>query len=429
MKVRKSAQKGIQLNNKGMTLIELIVAVAILVIAATPILYGFVYSAKQNVMARERQNATVIAQTIMESCKSLSQTELDQSFATGNFLPEAEVGASAGYEHTTGSLEYYIYNAVYQNVQYDARIKLQPHGGEQAVLQYENMNGVTDAVHIGNGGPDLQAYQEMITLLLGEIVSAVDPDGTLGFTFDETALELDKLKISREIIVDTAVVDGTETATITYKYDFWCSNADNKYTFEYLDSTGIVQNGEVEFVGTYEPVAGEVIYDNSGTKAQGSTLQNIYLFYYPAYVLSDPSDPVPIPFVSDTIIVNNNVGRGLKLYLYKQKNLSMGSNLYICESHSFGSWYVKGVGSAVEVYGNLNMNIGSDPNVELAALSSRMQGTASAGAGVVGKTENEQMIYDIEVSIYEKGTYSGGATPPIADTAEAVAELNGTIVY
>ncbi len=59
----------IKKNNKGMSLVELLVAVAIFVAAIVPMLYAFVYSTGFNFKAQRTMQSTGIAQALIEKCK------------------------------------------------------------------------------------------------------------------------------------------------------------------------------------------------------------------------------------------------------------------------------------------------------------------------------------------------------------------------
>ncbi len=53
------------LNNRGFSLVEILIAVAILVLCAVPLLKAFVTSAQTNARARQNLNATTLAENIM----------------------------------------------------------------------------------------------------------------------------------------------------------------------------------------------------------------------------------------------------------------------------------------------------------------------------------------------------------------------------
>ena len=67
--------KKVSNNNKGFTLVELVVAIAILAIILTPLLQSFVTSAKLNKRSREMMAATNITQSLMEGISDKTFTE------------------------------------------------------------------------------------------------------------------------------------------------------------------------------------------------------------------------------------------------------------------------------------------------------------------------------------------------------------------
>lgn len=62
--------------NSGFTLVEVLIAVAILAVVSIPILQSFVSVAQVNSKSRRRLAATTIAESLMESCKGLSLKEV-----------------------------------------------------------------------------------------------------------------------------------------------------------------------------------------------------------------------------------------------------------------------------------------------------------------------------------------------------------------
>ena len=69
-----------QTDNRGMTLVELLVAIVLLAIVVVPLLHTFVSSARANQKARERLRLTTAAQDIMEGLKADSIEELAYQF-------------------------------------------------------------------------------------------------------------------------------------------------------------------------------------------------------------------------------------------------------------------------------------------------------------------------------------------------------------
>ena len=66
-------------NNKGFTLIEIIVAVVVLALVVVPLLNGFVTSARVNEKSRRLLNATNAAQSLMEQYADYSIKEISEA--------------------------------------------------------------------------------------------------------------------------------------------------------------------------------------------------------------------------------------------------------------------------------------------------------------------------------------------------------------
>jgi prepilin-type N-terminal cleavage/methylation domain-containing protein len=88
-------------NNRGMTLVELIVTIAVLGILIAPVTSMFVFSAKINMSARNEYEAAMLAQSYMEEIKSLIELDAQKyafNAATGKYersVPETENGYGA----------------------------------------------------------------------------------------------------------------------------------------------------------------------------------------------------------------------------------------------------------------------------------------------------------------------------------------------
>lgn len=72
--------------NKGFTLVELVIAVAILGIVISPLIANFIQSAKLNRKSKISLNATNMAQDIMEGASAYSAEEFIKMFQTGSNL-------------------------------------------------------------------------------------------------------------------------------------------------------------------------------------------------------------------------------------------------------------------------------------------------------------------------------------------------------
>ena len=67
-------------DNRGLTLVELIVSITILAIMVLPLLTSFVQAAKTNAKAKNKLHATEAAQNIMEGLENVSLEEVVRQF-------------------------------------------------------------------------------------------------------------------------------------------------------------------------------------------------------------------------------------------------------------------------------------------------------------------------------------------------------------
>lgn len=77
----KRKRQNFQINNKGVTLVELIIAVAILGIVVTPLLHAFITSTKINASARDTLEETTLAENIMEEFNDASIEDMVTKYA------------------------------------------------------------------------------------------------------------------------------------------------------------------------------------------------------------------------------------------------------------------------------------------------------------------------------------------------------------
>lgn len=66
--------------NKGFTLVEVLIAITILAIIVTPLLHAFVTSSRTNAKAKQLMKATTLAQNVMEELKANSLEEVSRQF-------------------------------------------------------------------------------------------------------------------------------------------------------------------------------------------------------------------------------------------------------------------------------------------------------------------------------------------------------------
>jgi len=132
-------------NNKGFTLVEVIIAVIILGIVITPLLANFVQAMRVSKKSRTELNATNMAQNIMEGMSARTAEELIKAFATG--------GKNTGLSIMPKDMEYTSYG------------------------ELSNLDLTTKGYYYTYNGVDSQAHGSVPIYTDVKTVNSTDPDG------------------------------------------------------------------------------------------------------------------------------------------------------------------------------------------------------------------------------------------------------------
>lgn len=450
-----------KLNNVGISLVELIVAMALLMIVTVPILYTFVYSARNNARARLRQQTTAAAQTVMENLKAYSVEEIckdfdDKTFPVSTPAPGSTTvfdesivsGATVGAEGVTyseGAIELKISGMEYQRQTYDVDIKLTGHGSQASCIDsliYMNPtqdNGVSYAV--SNAAMDSDALlkiMEIVALKWNDEENAADPAPDPPANHSPLEVDASKIEITmRELKVDVDQAGSEYVAKVSCVYTYKVT--DHPYVNATTGASGTFSIPET----TYQ-------YDLSGSGAgaqeifnQSTPLKYLYLYYYPAYNYIpgvgslDPGAPVRVG--KDQIVIDNTTGTEIACYIYKQKNLAI-SDARLRTSEGSYQTYID-LNNASIRDDNLRTILGGDGTTKMpdssihvdpadkwykgigyAAVETVYPGTGGYSPAIPTAmpaetvTENMQIMYDVEITLYDVGT------------DRVLGTLNGTIV-
>lgn len=188
--MRKGSCKKRKLNNNGMTLIEILIAMVILTVVLVPMMYSFVRVAFFNIRGRDLQQATVMAQTVMENCKAYPMDDIDtmvtqHNFYSGGGSPDGTYYANKPLPSAAPNTptEYFMTNIESENKKYDIYLKLTPYmnaDGSAAyvnsIMSVENMNPTLDAIFIE--GSTLDANSKTLSQVGKDAYSDNDPTTT-----------------------------------------------------------------------------------------------------------------------------------------------------------------------------------------------------------------------------------------------------------
>lgn len=338
-----------QLDNKGMSLIEIILAMLLLSIVVVPTLQILVTTTKYNAKAKQKQMTMNTAEAVMEMCKAYDIETLCEKYVASpseSGLKGATTTATGYRTGLTGDVEEnpvfgsgefipsplgeYLLQA--GGVQtdygiYDVEVKIKkkelPGGtdAEQDVLNIASLNEYTDAIFMGSYYWDEQAKQA----ILQEIADAANADAdairhdytTDDFTFYE------KWIAQRVMILDFHQEGTRITGTFEMYYYYLIEPEDapeydvtgggkKKYTrggspgFYYIPM--IDKNG-VETT-CYQ------FYDNVGTDAK---LENVYLYYYPNYYTYTDESGTKVAATQDVCRIYSDLESDPDYHVYKQR--------------------------------------------------------------------------------------------------------------
>lgn len=355
----KSNTQNIKLNNKGMTLIEIIITISILAMVSGFILSAFVSAMRTSAKSRDVHRATTVAQNIMEGINLKTAEELAYQFNypvtsdgtndVDNFLVYPSIMFSHGTANSVGELiewtdpatgtattevvgahrslnEYKALTNTYDIAKTASAYMADITSGEYEFLKDTNGKYIYYMRGIVNDG---RYYNAKITL----DASAYKSGGSTGLTFNDDMLisvpTIDSDYDAVEVMSKTAdstgktdLIDDNPGVTITD--DDLCRlieiTIDNDlmagpavkyrttvkvdYYYYFVDAYGNPSD-KVQYGGT------NTVFDNTGNENERQ-LRNIYLYYYPLYNSS-------ILNCKDFIRVKNYDDMDVELYIIKQE--------------------------------------------------------------------------------------------------------------
>lgn len=448
--------------NAGFSLVELLIAVAILAIIVIPLLHMFITTTKINVKSRQTLRATTVAQDIMEGLKAYTIEEV-----VAQFEPPAGTSGTAYHYPTDG---FYIvnssmiqggvrdltvdkadYEGVYyfgienlklQGSEYDALIRLDAstYGQDKDKTTDESGNPVTrkkshDNVFNGknyaeigsvaevNGGGDEDAMKTDSSYhehkKLGEAVlkdakenfenQITSAGRTLPSDWDDQWKDKELKDIVTKRTIDVELADGGDEkckATINFTYNCRYTCDGNTYT--------CVSNGHTG------SEAG-VVVNTTRTFTSG----NFYLFYYPIYNSGPGIDEINFIINDANKLLDEDQPLLKSITLAKQvrSEVDIASNVIAPDLTEAELWASESSYQAKVVITpnpmssgkllfrtNIDENMVKDPStgdrepimgVNCTYDPSHVDQCAFSGGTASDKVTN--VIYDVEITVYKTG--------------------------
>ena len=320
MKMRK------ELNNKGVSLVELLIATIILGIVVVPLLHTFVTAANTTARSRQIGEATLLGENVAELVETTAMTKTalealfeDPSFGVDNTDPD-NPSISCSRDNNTD-----IYSLSAKGVHagsstFNVKVTLDPSAYQAGaginnvkLSDYSNMDGIyAQSLDVTN--PDVLAYDAFKREADSRHTGAAEE----GASASESGVWLvNTVKPVRTTIID--ITEDISTKEITASLSL-------VYTYNYtLVKTDPVTGESQEYARsiTVEPLEYDLVRNFSPDDEH--RLPNLYVMYYPLYASN---------YVSDIIKINNmltttggaegdppraGVAQPIKIFLVKEK--------------------------------------------------------------------------------------------------------------
>lgn len=403
-----------KLNNKGMTLVEILVAMAILTIVTLGLLQAFVSAVNYNKDAKEKQRSINLAQTVMESFKAYSLEDVCRQF---NHVDAFNIykGGIGGYSEPTPSMDAYgnfkasvsneylfsMQDVVYDGRTYNVEITMKPNAAalsKEKVVKTPRFSAYNDAIFTQPQDEYKYVYQDAIQQLKNAgMVDSLLP------TLD--TIKKNKIIInSRKTYITMYNDSGAERviASVIYEYTF------DKYkiekddgTFDEIESSHTVTVNSSNDATTYD------VYNNSVTRTTGAKFDNLYIYYYPAY----DNDIAGSKCEKDFIYIVNNTGVERNVYLVKQIRPGF-SDANTLTSESTYDPVVDLDGAGINLYHNLGDKL---VGIGTSSFVIHLRPSIDTLKTDWFDEEDKILVYDVQITVTDK----------VKGTADIV--LNGSV--
>lgn len=359
----KRNKQNIKMNNKGMTLIEIIITITVLTMVAGFILSAFVSAMRTSARSRDIHRATTVAQNIMEGLNLKTAEELayqfnypvtsDGTYDVDNFMVYPSVMFEHGTASSVGELYEWTdpvsgdictditgtkislndYNALTDDADkaatpsaYMADITsnsyefIKDPSGKYVYYmrnimndgRYYNAKITVDAANYKSSGASGLTTNSDELVTVPNIDSNYDAVEVMKTTLDEEAKAFLQMQNPSETVtdnnlyriiqltIDNALAPGSTTNyRTTIKVDY----------YYYIRKSNGALTTPIQIIGT------NTVYDNTGSELE-KQLRNIYLYYYPLYGSTTLS-------CKDYITVKNNDNMDVELYVIKQETQAL----------------------------------------------------------------------------------------------------------
>lgn len=286
-------------NNKGFSLLELLVSITILAVVMIPMLHSFITSARANAKAKKVMEATTVAQNIMEEIKSddlsdyltkYSYTKKTVKNASGN--PVKDIN---GNTISTYSQKFIDVSATPEtNTVSSAAVTVNGHKFRAEVtLDPQKYTSTTTPAAIRTD------YNTMFYNKLSGLSKTSN-----AFYIQQNDQELSAARAIDLLAYEDVRDSLIRTITIDIEHNSGTGITNVYASVEYKD-------GRLGKTDVIKPINRQKIYSNSDDPAK-MTLSNVFVVFYPMYNNANKTAP------KEHIIINNKDNCRTGVYLVKQ---------------------------------------------------------------------------------------------------------------
>lgn len=334
------------LNNRGFSLVEILIAVAILVLCAVPLLKAFVTSAQTNVRARQNLNATTLAENIMEEIKAAGVEGY---------------GVKSGDTVTIDGVDLPVYEAEYSNYSFDGRAY-----DVKAVMtpsQETYLDGTDEKAYNAQGIPEISVMDDSRDAVYVEDKNA---------RFDIIDENADSLGMKAEELLNACRTE----------YRFAVKENHGRYT---VTQTVTYSDASGNTIGTPQTLT---IFDSVLT---GADLRSLYVCYIPA--LRTAGDMYR---TQEKVVIENRQDIPVDVYLIRQGSQDTPLAVRIIES-------APSTVAATQIHTNLSVDDKTDIGSIERNGSSITAATAKSAFGFQKMGEaakaDAARLYTVEVTV------------------------------
>ena len=408
-----------ELNNKGVSLVELLIATIILGIVVVPLLHSFVTAANTTARSRQLGDATLLGENVAELVETTAMSDLDvlfedPAFGVDNTDPD-NPSISYSRDRDTDIYSLSALGVHAGNSTFNVKVKLDPTAyragagvNNVKLSDYSNMDGIyAQSLDVTN--PDVLAYADFQREADRIHRGVADGETASG----EEEWDPNSVEPVRTTIID--ITEDTNTGAITASLSLM-------YTYHYIYTKTDSETGESqEYVGniTVGPREYDLVRDFS--PATEGRLPNLYVMYYPLYESSRVNDIIQI---NNMLTVTNGasvvpdqtgVAKPIKIFLVKEKtadanltNKEFGYNARVEQYVPAGTL----AGNYAVVYSNIREDLVTGTSLGNSITYDIYRGRffsdigyfggddPNKGGDLVSKTERNRM-YDVTVEIYD----------------------------